>query len=323
MTEKKIILVGCGNIGSRHLQALTKLNGECLVEIIEPNNDAVSLAKSRLSKMKYEKNLQRFIWKKSIPENTKNSDLVIIATNSKNRVMVIDELLKSGHKRFLIEKMVCQSIEEYDELLLKMKKFAAKGWVNTNRRYFNGYQKIKEIFKDSKFLQLSVFAGNSGLGTSSIHYLDLFCWLVSDYNIKINGEFLIKKIFENKRGDDFKEFQGTLVGINQHGLVSLTFLPLEKQEISIQIYGDGKSIKIDELENDAHIFNQKGKNKLEFKFGHTSELTTQIIEDIFSKNNCLLPTLEESQQIHTELFRIFNQHIKNILNKEVKVCPIT
>ena len=115
-----------------------------------------------------------------------------------------------------------------------------------------------------------------------------------------------------------------MVGVNQHGLVSLTFLPLEKQEISIQIYGDGKSIKIDELENDAHIFNQKGKNKLEFKFGHTSELTTQIIEDIFSKNNCLLPTLEDqSRQIHTELFRIFNQHIKNILNKEVKVCPIT
>lgn len=323
MTLKKIILVGCGNIGSRHLQALTKLTGEYLIEIVEPDNNAVLLAKSRLNKIGYGKDLQNYVWKKSISESSKNSDLVIVATNSKNRVRIIDELLKYGHKRFLVEKMVCQSINEFDELLLKMKKFSAKGWVNTNRRYFSGYQKIKEIFKDSRFLHLSVFAGNSGLGTSSIHYLDLYSWLVNDYKIELKGEFLIKKIFENKRGEDFKEFQGTLVGLNHHGIVSLTFLPLEKQEIFIRIYGDGKLVEISELENCAFIFNEDGKNKLEFKFGHTSELTTKIIEDIFSKNDCLLPTLEESEKIHNELFRIFNLHIKNILNKEVKLCPIT
>ena len=323
MTGKKIILVGCGNIGSRHLQALTKLNGEYVIEIIEPNDEAVLLAKLRLGEMKYDENLKKIVWKKLISKNTKNSDLVIIATNSKNRVKIIDELLKLGHKIFLIEKIVCQSIKEFDELLLKMKKFSAKGWVNTNRRYYSGYQKIKEIFKDSKNLHLSVFAWNSGLGTSSIHYLDLFCWLVRDHNIKINGEFLIKEIFENKRGNDFKEFQGTLVGTNQHGLVSLTYLPSEKQKILIHIYGDGKFIEIDELENDAHIFNNGSKNKIEFKFGHTSVLTTEIIEDIFSKKNCLLPTLEESQKIHTELFRTFNQHIKKILNSEIELCPIT
>ena len=323
MARKKIILVGCGNIGSRHLQALTKLNGEYLIEIIEPNDEATLLAKSRLDEMKYDKNLKQIVWKKSISKNTKNSDLVIIATNSKNRVKIIDKLLKLDHKIFLIEKIVCQSIKEFDELLLKMKKFSAKGWVNNNRRYFSGYQKIKEVFKDSKFLHLSVIAGNVGLGSNSIHFLDLFCWLVRDYNIKINSEFLIKEIFENKRGNDFKEFQGTLVGTNQHGLVSLTFLPSEKQKILIHICGDDKFIEINELENDAHIFNHGNKNRIEFKFEHNSVLTTKIIEDIFSKNDCLLPTLEESQKIHTELFRTFNQHIKKILNSEIELCPIT
>jgi predicted dehydrogenase len=323
MAGKKIILVGCGNIGSRHLQALTKLNGEYLIEIIEPNDEAVLLAKLRLGEMKYDENLKKIVWKKSISKNTKNSDLVIIATNSKNRVKIIDELLKLGHKIFLIEKIVCQSIKEFDELLLKMKKFSAKGWVNTNRRYYSGYQKIKEIFKDSKKIHLSVFAGNLGLGTNSIHYIDLFCWLARDNNIKINGEFLIKEIFENKRGNDFKEFQGTLVGTNQHGLVSLTFLPSEKKKILIHIYGDGKFVEINELENDAHIFNHGSKNKIEFKFEHTSVLTTKIIDDIFLKNDCLLPTLEESQKIHIELFRTFNQHIKKILNSETELCPIT
>ena len=62
MAGKKIILVGCGNIGSRHLQALTKLNGEYLIEIIEPNDEAVLLAKLRLGEMKYDENLKKIVY---------------------------------------------------------------------------------------------------------------------------------------------------------------------------------------------------------------------------------------------------------------------
>ena len=47
--KKRIILVGCGNIGSRHLQAIAKLSYDIQVDIVEPNNDAVSLAKTRLN----------------------------------------------------------------------------------------------------------------------------------------------------------------------------------------------------------------------------------------------------------------------------------
>lgn len=323
MTGKKIILVGCGNIGSRHLQAITKLKGNYTIEIVEPNDKAVELAKSRLNEVEYNDNSKKHIWIKSISDCSRNSDLVIIATNSKDRIKIVNELIRYEQKRFIIEKMICQSNNEYDELLKIMEKFSAKGWVNTNRRYFTGYQKIKESFNDSKFLHLSVFAGDSGLGTSAIHYLDLFSWLINDYQIKLNGEFLVKKIFENKRGSDYKEFHGTLIGLNDNGLVSLTFLPLNKQEINIRIYADGKYAEIDELRNKAFIFTEEGKKEIEFQFGHTSELTTKIIEDILSKDSCLLPTLIDSQNVHAELFRIFNQHIKNILNKEVKLCPIT
>ena len=117
MAGKKIILVGCGNIGSRHLQALTKLNGEYLIEIIEPNDEAVLLAKLRLGEMKYDENLKKIVWKKSISKNTKNSDIVIIATNSKNRVKIIDELLKkfTGAPREVIAKDVLAMLQPLAE----------------------------------------------------------------------------------------------------------------------------------------------------------------------------------------------------------------
>ena len=49
--EKRIILVGCGNIGSRHLQAIAKLPYGIKVDIVEPSDkkQIISTNKSYLS----------------------------------------------------------------------------------------------------------------------------------------------------------------------------------------------------------------------------------------------------------------------------------
>lgn len=323
--SKKIVLVGCGNIGSRHLQAVVKLKNNVLIEIVEPNIKSQRIAKSRLEEINYNKTTHKIFWYKSLEQVKNKSDLIIIATNSLGRVDLIQKLLDLGHKRFIIEKVVCQSSDEYKNLLLFMKKFHAKGWVNTNRRYFKAYRKLKEKFVDSNGIYLSVFAGNSGLGTNAIHFLDLFSWLVEDHKIKLNGEFLTNQISDNKKGERFKEFLGTVIGFSKNSFVSLTFFPAKKESFIIKIYGKNGFAYINELDEKGYFLdnNGKGKEKLNAKFGHTSELTTKIIQDIFSTDDCLLPTLKDSHYLHKELFRIFNRHIKKVLNKDVKLCPIT
>tara|TARA_B110000438_G_scaffold1234_1_gene1195 strand:- start:1693 stop:2661 length:969 start_codon:yes stop_codon:yes gene_type:complete len=320
---KKILIIGCGNIGSRHLQAILKLKNKVIIEIIEPDLNSQSLAKMRLKEIKYNKKNYQLIWYNSLSLAKNKSDLVIVATNSKGRVNLIEKLLKLGHKKFIVEKIVCQSSEEYKKLLLLMKKFNGKAWINTNRRYFEVYQKIIKKFKNSKHIELSVFAGNSDLGTNAIHYLDLFSWLTQDYKIKLNGKFLVNQIFENKRGKNFKRFLGIVTGFNKNSCVSLTFFPAKKESFIIQISGNGNSAYIDELEESGYFMSNKRKEKLNVKFGHTSELTTKIIQDIFSKDDCLLPSLKDLTYAHKELFRIFNRHIKKTLNKDVNLCPIT
>ena len=146
--KKKILIVGCGNIGSRHLQALTKLNGNVTVDIVEHDSNSIKLAKSRLDEAGYDKKYFKFNWHKNFQTLDGYSDLVIVATLSKDRVKLIEKLLKIGYSRFLIEKLVCQSTSEYKYLLKIMKKFNAKGWVNTRCRYFKSYQKIKQFFKN-------------------------------------------------------------------------------------------------------------------------------------------------------------------------------
>jgi len=321
--KKNIILVGCGNIGSRHLQALVKLHTSIDIHVVEMSKKSKNLAKLRLNEIKFNKKNHQIFWYSSINKIKKIGDLTIIATLSQGRVTLIMNLLKMGHKKFLIEKPVCQSKQEFDKLLKHMKFFNATGWVNTNRRYFESYKKIKHNLRNAKFVNVNVFSESSGLGTNAIHFIDLFSWLLNDSKIKLNGEFLFPKLFSNKRGKQFKEFYGTLIGSgkNNSSLI-LTFLPSKNESIFVAISTNISNYVIDELGQHAFEIG-KSNQKFKFKFEHASQLTTRIVQDILEKNTSFLPKLDESYIPHVELFRVFNLHIKKQLKRQVTLCPIT
>ena len=322
---KKLVLVGCGNVGSRHLQALAKLPYDIVVDVVEPNKNSQLLAKSRLNEISYDKSNHDFFWHENINELTDESDLVIDATLSVGRVDRLNQLLKQGHLRFLIEKMVCQSIHEYELLLNSMKNFNAKGWVNTNPRCFKSYQKIKKYLNNSGTIRFSVLASESvGFGTNAIHYIDLFSWLSNDYEIKLNGDFLMNKLLPNKRGESLKEFTGSIIGSVDNGsFLTISFLPSYDGPVIVNISGNNNHFIIDETNEKILVLNEKEGNDWEFKFEHVSTLTTMIVKDILDRDTCLLPTLQDSFYAHAELFRVFNTHIKKLLNYDLKLCPIT
>ena len=53
----RILLVGCGNVGSRHLQALAKIPFSLKIDIIEPNSSSKKLGLSRLEEISYNKKI--------------------------------------------------------------------------------------------------------------------------------------------------------------------------------------------------------------------------------------------------------------------------
>ncbi len=322
----KIILVGCGNIGSRHLESLMNFQNKISIDIVEPNKKSKTNA-IRLIKKLHIKNPPKMTWYNSIEDLDNNAEVVIVATNSLNRIPLIDILLKQGNKKFILEKMVCQSKKEYKLLINSFNKYSAKAWVNTNRSYFPFYKKIKTIFSNSKSIQLSVYLGNSGLGTSSIHYIDLFCWLSNNYNIKLNQKYLSDKIFSSKRGKSFKEFSGVIVGSNSKNSylsISSQNNPKIPPSAIVEIYDGQKHIVINELQEKFYFLTNYEKiPKLTFKFRHVSELTHKIIREILTNDSCSLPTVENSFKIHSELFRIFNSHLYKHLNQKMEKCPIT
>ena len=66
----KIAIVGAGNIGSRHLQALAKVNYNLAITVIDPSNEALKLANERYNEVsnnpcinvRFENNLDSIEW---------------------------------------------------------------------------------------------------------------------------------------------------------------------------------------------------------------------------------------------------------------------
>ena len=327
---KNICLIGCGEIGSRHLQALGKLSLDTRIHIVEPNIESKNIAISRLDQVLLDKNQDRFLWYNSINE-LQSCDLAIVATLATGRHEQIIQLLEKGITRFVVEKMVCQSTSEYDLILSGMKKFNAKIWINAVRRYFPLYQYIKKTISKNKPVSISVVTGNKGLGTNAIHYLDLLSWFTGDTNIHLNGEFLHNSLFPNKRGKNLIEFRGTILGELKNGsTIAVTSIPTVDIPTNVQISNDDDFFIFDEYGRNLFLKNSVVQDT-NYNYEHVSSTTTKIVDDILKKDDCYLPNIEQMYETHSELFRIFNKLVEHCRSevmisassKTETLCPIT
>lgn len=317
---KKILLVGCGQLGSRHLQGLTKIPFESTIDVVEPNIDAIKIAKDRIKEINYKK-LHKINWMSNLNNVSKN-DLVIVATLSNNRRKIVERLLSLKNSRFILEKIVTQSSSDYKILMKKIENAEGKAWVNTSRRYFNDYQKLFKKIQGDECIDISVNAGDEGLGSNAIHFLDVFSWFNKSKKLKLNGKNLESTIIKNKRGNSFVEFRGKISGVNENNSkIEINFRPYKNSLQVLEILSEKNRIIIDETNGREYdLINKKNRK---FKMNLQSDLTKIMVEDIFKKDDSKLPKLDELENIHYELFRIFNNHLKKISGKEYDFCPIT
>jgi hypothetical protein len=236
--------------------------------------------------------------------------------------------------------MVCQSTREYDVLLRQMKSEGAKGWVNTPRRYFESYIKIKENISSRDPIHMSVVAGNVGLGSNAIHFLDLFSWFCKDYEMSLSGEFLYNRLLPNKRGQNLIELAGTILGTSKenHSTIEISFIPYDDGNsgngngngsipLTIDLVSKDMHVIIDETAERIAVLRPGGDaspfNRLLFHNEYVSDTTTRIAADILADDLCALPSIEQSYYAHSELFRIFNAHISKLAGSEIELCPVT
>jgi len=320
---KNIIIIGLGEIGSRHLQALTKCNFLVNISCVDPSYESIEIAKSRVFSSSSD-NVSSLNYYQSFEDIPKKIDLAIIATNAKIRLEALKSLVnRSKVKNILFEKVLFQKITEFEEASSILKVNGINSWVNCPRRVWPLYKEVRSYLEHKEDILFELKGGMWGMGCNSIHFIDIFEWLTSSKISVVDTEALDSQILESKR-PGFKEFGGTLeVKFTRNNTLLLKSYLKEERASIIEISGKGFKLTIDEISGTL-ISEEGGRIKSKnFPIPYQSHLSNLVAEDILMNNRTALPSFSESSRQHIPMLSSFQKHVENITGTKIDYCPIT
>jgi hypothetical protein len=322
---RRIAVIGAGQLGSRHFQGLAETKHAIEITAVDPNFNALHVAKKIFDEMPLNPLIQSVKYLDSPKKLNHVIDLAIISTNSDIRRKVIEILLDKVMVNYLIlEKVVFQSIKCFEDIMPALEEKKIKVWVNCPRRKYPFFQKLREETILSDSLKICVKGSSWGLASNTIHMLDLFAFLSGQTNINLDISELDKKLYKSKRAG-FIELGGRLLAKTNRGDI-LELVDDKKKRIPLQlsIEFSGKRLNIDQQQGLISIYSSGTiKNKKPFHMPLQSEMTASVAEQILETGNSDLTPLHESYLLHRAMLDAFNQHLSEILNKTVTICPVT
>jgi hypothetical protein len=321
----KILIIGAGQLGSRHLQGVLRSNITASIEVVDPNALSIKNAIVRSNEINFDKNKLKINFYQNLNQISYNIDLCIIASTADKRFEIIRALLAvSKVRNMLLEKVLFQNLREYDIIDKLLNINGVQTWVNCPRRIIKEYQDIKCQIDQEEIISMKVIGTNWGLACNSIHFLDLFNYFTESnfFNFNQSG---INKIIPAKR-EGFYELLGTLIIKDKIG--SNLFLQSNNSQINnfnISITTKNKLYNIKESIGEIEILNIKDnkKEKKYFQMPYQSQITGIIVEDILLKGSLGLTPYSISSKLHKQLLTTFSDIFKQIEGNEIDHCPIT
>lgn len=321
-----LVIIGAGQIGSRHLQALGLLEVKVKIQVIDPSQESLKVAQTRFEEVAKEKQNITLEFLSEIEQAEKVIHTAIIATSSAIRRKVTEDLIIHANIKFIIfEKFLFADINDYEWIgnLLNEKKI--KAYVNCPRRLFPNYQEIQEQLKGQKNVVFHAIGSNWGLGCNGIHMLDLFYYLTGKGNVVLYNDWIDKEILASKR-QNYVEFSGTMRGTNNTNKFLITSHKEGNSPLVISLYNENFRILIEE--SSGTIFysssssNWKWENK-PFKMYYQSQLTHLVIQDLSTTGTCKLTSYEESSYLHQCFLNNLLSFIERTQNIKASQCLIT
>jgi predicted dehydrogenase len=324
---KNIAIIGAGQLGSRHLQALANLPDPVEIHVIDPFPESLKTAEKRYQQMSSPECESRVSYHAGIESLTTDIDVAIVATTANIRRRVVEQLLeKVAVRYFILEKVVFQSIADFDAVIELLDQHRALAWVNCPRRVYPFYRKLKQDLNNGTPVSMQVNGGNWRLVGNSIHMLDLFAFLTDRTDLSLFGEGLGYAPVENKR-HGFIEFTGTMTGTTTRGdQLTLCSLPESEAPMIIEIVTTQERYLLSESEQKALCSSKSSQWKwdtIDLQLHFQSQLTDTVVQQIMDTGDCGLTTLEESYLLHKPMLEIFLLHAQKISGKKLERCDIT
>lgn len=322
-----LLLVGAGQIGSRHLQSCLKFHEKLEIHVVDSSEESLAISKSRASEIDSLIKHEVYYVTELDSINELKFDFLIIATGAGPRLSILNNVLeKFSIKNAILEKILFQTLDAYISASRIINEKKVNSFVNCPRRVYPFFKEIKEkyITKESSVV-LNCRGGEwVGLGCNSIHYLDLLNFLTDENIIEIDVGFLDKEIKNSKREGNV-EFTGIIKGTYSSGSkISIESIAGSDVNSTIEILINDFIILIDELTGGFRIF--KGEILIEessYDILFQSDLTHLMLEQIEKTGSCDLIDFHDSVKLHQEFISKLLEHYNKFSGNSTKTLPIT
>lgn len=327
--SKKILLVGCGQLGTRHLQSMASMEEVAEIQVVDINSSSFELGKLRLKEMADLNPKIQINWTVDLNKISSSWDLCVVATQAKGRSELIKRIASSGRvTNFLIEKIVTQSLEEYEDLLRFADNLRLSIWVNCKTRTYQIHKYIKSRLDVEQPILFYVIGGNHGLANNGIHEADLFVYYDEAREILPLGKRIDPFLHPSRRGPDVYDLSGTLCGYTSKGsILMLSFAPHSGSPDQISIVGSQSRFIIDHFQKFAYeSYAKEDWRWKKITIGEdwmVSTMTKAFVRDILQKRGCELPNLQECFVAHKFILNELNDDFNRLLNTNNNCCPVT
>ena len=322
-----VAIIGAGNLGSRHLQALALSKIPLSIEVVDPLEESLDIAKQRWGEMPANPMVQRIDFFMDMSALSAEFDVVIVATSSAPRRAIVEEILKTRKTKYLVlEKVLFQRLEDYDAIQVVLEQSGTKIWVNCGMRNTKFYRCLAEMVKHDSKIDMIESGANWGLGCNSIHMLDIYALISGQKHFEIDIEDLDEGWIESKR-KGYIEFTGTLRVKSEKGILELRsdvigdrpyVIILQTENLLCMIYEEKKFAQVLHKKEDEWLW-----ETIPVDIRKQSEVTHEIVQSLVEKGDCLLTPYTESAALHKVLLKGFLDHINRFNDEKTEVCSIT
>ena len=314
------MLVGAGQLGSRHLQGLIYSNFKLSINVVDSSSESLTNSRERWAGAGGEASPHHVRWLTELPSDLPEIDVAIIATSSKGRADIVCALSELSTVRFwVLEKVLTQASIELE--VLQSATLRSQGaWVNIPRRMMAGYQSLKRILPGQDPFSASFSGGLWGLACNCIHFIDLVSWLSGESLIGVDINGLNDNWYESKRPGYF-ETTGELVAHFEGGTnLRLNSEMGEDMKPIRVVLNNGVLWEIDESKG---IFRSSDGLQFDGRIEPQSQLSGRLVDSILNRGRCDLPTLVESSATHKIIVDAMLIHWNRSQNRNDELVPIT
>jgi predicted dehydrogenase len=327
LEERKIALIGAGELGSRHLQALALLDNPCRIYVIDPVEKSLEIADKRFAEVEGCQRHKLYLISALDKVEDKELDLVIIATNANiRRQIALEFLIEFKISYLILEKFLFQRLADYCEIENKLEETGTKCFVNCPRRMFPTYRHIHRLIRDQNQLHMEVVGNNWGLACNGIHFVDLFQWLSGEQMIEWDNKLDPELINSKRKG--YIEYSGRIEGVNSsRKTINITSFNSGTINNSIRISTPGHRFLVAETFGKV-IHERLDAEKPEFEVLDysmllQSQLTNKVATQLFDSGKCNLTPYSDSMEAHIPLLRLMLKNYNLREKQNSNRCPIT